>query len=125
MKKGIILALSLLLIVAANAFAEHDASYEAMKKYKAEQREAKKNAGRRACGAGHQQSNKMLGLPAQRVHGVPRLDTKGDDQMRVQFLSMLARLLRTTIYVDGVRHGAKSKEVTRDSMSADAAAASR
>ena len=44
MKKGIVLALSLLLIVAANAFAEHDANYEAMKKYKAEQREAKKNA---------------------------------------------------------------------------------
>ncbi len=44
MKKGIILAISLSVILAANAFAEKDAHYLEIKKYKDAQREAKKNA---------------------------------------------------------------------------------
>lgn len=44
MKKGIILAAALLVIFGANAFAEKDAHYLEIQKYKQEQREAKKNA---------------------------------------------------------------------------------
>jgi hypothetical protein len=45
--------------------------------------------------------------------------------MKARLIDTLARLLGMTVYIEGVRHGAKVREGARDSMSADSSPASR